>query len=413
MGSVYIIGTLDTKGPEIAYLRDRLQALDLETTVVDSGILGEPVGITPDISRSEAARYGGTTIAALRDAGSRGKAVHGMREALKKLILEHYNAGKLQAIVSMGGAEGAVMGAAAMMQLPVGVPKVLVSPIASGKHYFDPLVGTSDIMVVHSIVDILGLNPIARTVFDNVAAALKGLVEYGHPLEKPGSEDRYVAVTMLGNTTRAVMALKDRLAEHGYEAVIFHSNGVGGPAMEELAEAGQFVGVIDYTTNETFDPMTGGIHDGGPDRLKRVGLVGLPQVIVPGCIDFCVFHAGSIPEELRDRPVYDHNPEYTLVRATHDEMIALGHLFAERLNLAKGPVLIAVPTQGLSIPNLPGGPFWNPEADTAFLETLRREIREDIPICTYESHINDPEFGVQVADLFIEMMRKEKDHDRQ
>lgn len=406
--NVVIIGTLDTKGPEIAYLRDRIQELGLQTTVIDSGILGEPLGIVPDISRAEAASYGGTTIEALRNAGSRGKAVHGMREALVVLTLELYKTGKLQAITSMGGAEGAVMGAAAMMQLPVGVPKVLVSPIASGKHYFDPLVGTSDIMVVHSIVDILGLNPIARTIFDNVAAALKGLVEHGHELQKPSPTDRYVAVTMLGNTTRAVMALKDRLAEAGYEAVIFHSNGVGGPAMEELAEAGQFVGVIDFTTNETYDPMTGGIHDGGPERLKRVGLLGLPQVVVPGCIDFSVFHAGSIPDELLGRPVYDHNPEYTLVRASHEEMRALGHIFAERLNLARGPIELAVPTQGLSIPNVPDGPFWNPEADAAFLAVLRAEIREDIPVITYGRHVNDPLFGQEVADQFIKLMNKEK-----
>jgi len=312
----------------------------------------------------------------------------------------------LDAITSMGGAEGAVMGAAAMMGLPVGVPKVLVSPIASGLHYFDPLVGTSDIMVVHSIVDILGLNPIATTIFDNVAAALKGLAEHGHELTAPNPDDKFVAVTMLGNTTKSVMALKDRLAEDGYEAVIFHSNGVGGPAMEELAEAGQFVGVIDFTTNETYDPMTGGIHNGGPDRLKRVGLTGIPQVIVPGCIDFSVFHAGHIPPELQGRPVYDHNPEYTLVRATHEEMIALGHLFAERLNPAKGSVIIAVPTQGLSIPNVPEGPFWDPAADAAFLETLRSEIRDDFPVYTYERHVNDPEFGVEVAELFIKMMSK-------
>jgi uncharacterized protein (UPF0261 family) len=217
-----------------------------------------------------------------------------------------------------------------------------------------------------------------------------------------------VAVTMLGNTTRAVMALKERLAEKGYEAVIFHSNGVGGPAMEELAEAGQFVGVIDFTTNETYDPMTGGIHDGGPERLKRVGLLGLPQVIVPGCIDFSVFHAGSIPDELQGRPVYDHNPEYTLVRASHAEMIALGHLFAERLNLTQGPMVIAVPTQGLSIPNVPDGPFWDQAADAAFLATLQAEIRDGIAIKTFARHVNDPQFGQEVADLFINLMDKER-----
>lgn len=408
--TVHIIGTLDTKGAEIAYLRDRLEALGVPTTVVDSGILGEPVGISlrpgRDIGRTEAATYGGFTIEQLRTAGSRGKAVAGMREALKALVRRRYAEGLVAGVVSMGGAEGAVMGAATMMQLPLGVPKVLVSPIASGKHYFDPLVGTSDIMVVHSVVDILGLNPIATTVFDNVAAALKGLVEYGHVLPPPKPGDRYVAVTMLGNTTKAVMALKERLAQVGYEAVIFHSNGVGGPAMEELAEAGYFVGVIDYTTNEIYDPMTGGIHDGGPDRLKRVGLAGLPQVVVPGCIDFCVFHAGTIPPALQGRPVYDHNPEYTLVRASKDEMIALGHIFAERLNLARGPVLIAVPTQGLSIPNHPGGVFWDPEADAAFLEVVRREIRPDIPVLTFDRHVNDPAFGVEVAELFIGLMAR-------
>lgn len=406
--TVHIIGTLDTKGAEIGYLRDRLEALGVPTTIVDSGILGEPLGIDlrpdRDISRAEAATYGGFSIDQLRNAGSRGKAVAGMREALKTLVRQRYAEGKVAGVVSMGGAEGAVMGAATMMQLPLGVPKVLVSPIASGKHYFDPMVGTSDIMVVHSVVDILGLNPIATTIFDNVAAAVKGMVDHGHVLPPPDSAGRYVAVTMLGNTTKAVMALKDRLAQAGYEAVIFHSNGVGGPAMEELAEAGQFLGVIDFTTNEIFDPMTGGIHDGGPDRLKRVGLAGLPQVVAPGCIDFCVFHAGAIPPALHGRPVYDHNPEYTLVRATHAEMIELGHIFAERLNLARGPVIIAVPTQGLSIPNHPGGVFWNPEADAAFLAAVRADIRPDIPILTFERHVNDPVFGVEVAEVFIAMM---------
>jgi uncharacterized protein (UPF0261 family) len=294
------------------------------------------------------------------------------------------------------------------MVLPVGVPKVLISPIASGYHFFGPLVGTRDMMVVHSVVDILGLNPIACTIFDNVAAAIMGILEHGHGLSKPGPEDRYVAVTMLGNTTKAVMALKEQLAEHGYEAVIFHSNGVGGPAMEELAAASQFVGAIDFTTNEVNDPLVGGIHDGGPNRLKQVGLLGLPQVVVPGCIDFSVFNAGTVPRALEGRPVYDHNPEFTLVRTSHDEMIQLGHIFAERLNLAKGPVMVAVPTLGFSIPNVPEGPFWNPEADKAFFETLERELRSDIPILTFERHVNDPTFGREIATLFIKLIEKEQ-----
>jgi uncharacterized protein (UPF0261 family) len=402
--SVIIIGTLDTKGPEIKYLRDRLQDLGLGTIVVDSGILGEPLDIIPDIDHAQAATYGGTTIAALRNAGSRGRAVHGMREALKKMTLDLYQKGELEAIVSMGGAEGAVMGAAAMMVLPLGVPKVLVSPIASGYHFFEPLVGTADMMVVHSVVDILGLNPIACTIFDNVAAALKGMVEHGHTLPAPEAGAKYVAMTMLGNTTTAVMAAKELLAGAGYEAVIFHSNGVGGPAMEELAEADQFVGVIDFTTNEIYDPLVGGIHDGGPQRLKRIGQLGIPQVAVPGCIDFSVWNAGTVPAFLAERPVYDHNPEYTLVRASHEEMIQLGHIFAERLNMATAPVEIVVPTEGFSIPNVPDGPFWDPEADAAFLAALKADIRQDIPVNTIARHVNDPEFGRDVARAFINLM---------
>ena len=402
--TVVVIGTLDTKGPEIRFLRDRLRELSLNTIVVDSGILGEPLGIEPDIDHAEAAVYGDTTIEALQNAGSRGRAVAGMREALKALTLKLYSDGRLDGVISMGGAEGAVMGAAAMMQLPLGVPKILVSPIASGYHFFEPLVGTSDMMVVHSVVDILGLNPIACTIFDNVAAAMRGLLEHGHKLTDPEPDDRFVAMTMLGNTTKAVMAAKDLLEEHNFEAVIFHSNGVGGPAMEKLAEAGQFIGAIDFTTNEIYDPLVGGIHDGGPDRLKRIGLLGLPQVVVPGCIDFSVWNAGTIPVEFQDRPIYDHNPEYTLVRASHEEMIELGHIFGQRLNMATGPVVVAVPTAGLSIPNVPDGPFWNPEADDAFLSTIRNELRSEFPLLTYNQHVNDPEFGRKVADLFIDMM---------
>jgi uncharacterized protein (UPF0261 family) len=406
--NVVLIGTMDTKGVEFAYLRDRLQELGLDTTVVDIGILGAPLGIEPDIDHAEVARRGGTNLEALQDAGSRGRAVEGMREAVKLLVRSLFREGELDAIIGMGGAEGAVMGAAAMMQLPIGVPKVLLSPIASGKHYFEPLVGTSDIMVMHSVVDILGLNPIACTVFDNVAAAMKGLVEHGRRgLPEPEGDNKFVAVTMLGNTTRGVMALKERLAEHGYEAVIFHSNGVGGPAMEELAAAGQFMGVIDFTTNEVNDPLVGGIHDGGPDRLRRVGEAGLPQVVVPGCIDFSVFHVGSIPADLRGRQVYDHNPEYTLVRTSREEMLEIAKIFGERLGVARGPVVLAVPTRGLSIPNVPGGPFWDPDTDTAFLEALRAELPATIPVRTYELHVNEPEFGVNVADLFIQLIDQE------
>ena len=299
------------------------------------------------------------------------------------------------------------MTAAALMRLPIGAPKVVISPIASGRHEFGPLVGTRDMMVVHSVVDILGLNQIARQVFDNVAAAVAGMVEHSRAGVRPGdSAEHSVAVTMLGNTTRAVMALRDELSMEGFTTLVFHSNGVGGPAMEELAGEGHFRGVIDFMTNEVTDPLVGGIHDGGPDRLRVIGELGLPQVVVPGCIDFAVFEPSRIPEALAGRPSYDHNPEFRLIRTSPEDMLTIAGVFADRLNQARGPIRVAIPTQGLSIPNTPDGPFWDPDADAAFRDRLRTELREDIPVSTHEYHVNDPEFGRLVARLFLDLIQE-------
>jgi uncharacterized protein (UPF0261 family) len=297
-----------------------------------------------------------------------------------------------------------------MQALPVGVPKLLATPIASGKRFFGPLIGLRDVMVVHSIVDILGINPISRTIFDNMAAALTGMAEHGHVINLE-TQEKYVAITMLGNTTKAVMAAQERLAEEEIEAIIFHSNGVGGPAMEELAEQGLFIGVIDFTTDELADELVGGFHNGGPNRLRTVGRLGLPQVVVPGCIDFTVHGPPEeVPEKLRGRPMYTHNPIFTLVRTLKPEMEELGRRFAERLNQATGPLKIAYPTQGLSIPSYPpqgdepAGVFWDLEADRAFLSTLGAKLRPDIPVLEFEHHVNEPAFGTKVTELFLELL---------
>lgn len=403
MPKVVVVATLDTKGPEVAYLRDRLNSLGIETLVVDSGILGEPVGIVPDVTHDELARRGGITLAELQNSGTRGRAVDTMRDLVTDLVRERFAAGELSGGIAIGGV-GSVMGAAAIQELPVGVPKIVVAPTASGHHVFAPYVGRTDVMVVHSVVDILGLNPVLTTVLDNVAAAMKGMLDAGHALGAPESGKRYVASTMLGNTTKAVGAMKDALAEAGYETVVFHSNGVGGPAMEDLAKTGLFVGVIDYTTNEIYDPMVGGIHDGGPDRLAVAGRLGLPQVVLPGCNDFSVWAPTTIPAEMRNRPAYDHNPEYTLVRATHDEKRELGRVFAQRLNQATGPVYVIFPTQGLSIPATPDGAFWDPEGDAVYLASMREHLRADIPIETVDRHINDPELGRLAAQRWLELV---------
>jgi uncharacterized protein (UPF0261 family) len=406
---ILLIGTLDTKGPEIAYVRDRVRALGGETLVLDSGILGEPADIVPDISRSDVALAAGSTIDALRDAGTRGAAVEKMKEGVKRVTLDLFAQGKLQGVLCLGGAEGAVLGATAMRALPIGVPKILVTPLASGRRTFGTFMGTRDIFVLHSVIDIAGLNPISQTVFDNAAAAAVGMARAGYqPIEGPrDAGKKYVAVTMLGNTTRAVMRVKERIAAHGYESIIFHSNGVGGPAMEDLAEKGMFAAVIDYTTDELTDQLFGGFHQGGEKRLERVGTIGLPQIVVPGSIDFMVHGPrDQVPERFAGRPAYYHNPEFTLIRVLKDEMAQLGHLMARKLNGARGPIEVVVPTQGLSIPNVPGGVFWDPEADAAFRDALRADLRSDIPIIIVDDHVNSISFADRVADEFLKLMNQ-------
>jgi uncharacterized protein (UPF0261 family) len=406
--TIAVLATLDTKGPEAAYLRDRLRDRGLTAIVIDCGILEPPLDVVPDVSSDDVARHSGSSIAALRQSGTRGRAVAGMRTMLADYVEHLYAEGEIAGAIGIGGAEGAVMTASALMRLPIGAPKVVISPIASGRHEFGPLVGTRDMMVVHSVVDILGLNSISRAIFDNVTAAVAGMVEHGsRDSSGRNGADRTVAVTMLGNTTRAVMALRDELEKAGFTAMVFHSNGVGGPAMEELAAEGYFRGVIDFTTNEVTDPLVGGIHDGGPDRLRVVGALGLPQVVVPGCIDFAVFEPSQIPPSLADRPSYDHNPEFRLIRTSPQDMLTVADLFAERLSAAKGPVRLAIPTGGLSIPNVPGGPFWDPAADAGFRDRLREQLRQDIPISTFDHHVNDPEFGRLVARLFLDLIQED------
>ena len=402
--SVLIIATLDTKGPEAAYIRDGLNRLGIKTTVIDTGILGEPLDIIPDISHEELAKFGGITLHELQNSGTRGRAVEQMRRFVIDKVQDLYSKGEVLGAIGIGGAEGSVMSAGALMTLPIGVPKLVLSPIASGRHEFGPLVGTSDMLVMHTVIDILGLNNISKTVFDNAVAAMAGLIQYGHSLARPPENSKYVAVTMLGNTTTAVMALQNELAKHGFEVITFHANGVGGSAMEELAEAGQFVGVIDFTPSEVVGAIVGGIHNAGPRRMKRVGALGIPQIVVTACVDFSVHHTTSIPPEFANRPIYDHNPEFALLRVSKAEIIEIAKYLAECANLATGPIEIAIPTQGFSIPNVPGGVFWDREADTAFEEALISRTKPGVRIEKFAMHANAPEFGVAVAQRFLSLI---------
>jgi uncharacterized protein (UPF0261 family) len=403
MSTVALIGTLDTKADEVAYTRARLGELGVDAIVIDSGILGEPQA-PADIAREQVAAAAGRDLEEIRAAGSRGAAVALMRDGVREVVVRLYAERHISGALSLGGAEGALLSAPAMQALPLGVPKLIVSPCASGRRHFGDLVGESDVCVMHSVVDILGLNAIARSVFDNAAAAMAGMVrDAGTPVGALG--ERCVGITMLGQTTPAVMRVRERLARAGYEPVIFHANGVGGPAMEALCEAGALAGVIDYTLSELANTLLDGIHATGPDRLRVAGRCGLPQVVVPGCVDF--FNQGprdTVPARFAGRKRYFHNPVATLVRLERDEERVLGELVAERLNEATGPVRVVAPLRGFSLADAEGGALWDPEADQAFLAALEARLRPDIAYEAVDAHVDDPEFADLVADRYLALV---------
>ena len=406
--AVLLIGTLDTKGVEIAFVRDLLRdEHDVPVLVLDSGILGEPLGIVPEIGHEAvaAASGEGETLEAIRHAGTRGAAVTRMRRGVARLARELYDAGRIGGVLCLGGAEGSVLGAAAMQALPLGVPKLMVSPLASGRRPFGPLVGTRDVMVLHSVIDILGLNPISRAVFRNAAAAMAGMMRAGAAPQTAGA-DRFVAVTMLGNTTTAVMALKEDLEAAGFGAVIFHANGVGGPAMEEQIAAGMFVGVIDYTPQELSDNVVGGYHAAGPGRMDAAGAAGLPLVVVAANLDFSVHGPRhSVPAHLAERASYHHNPEFTLLRLNGDEMEAVGRTLAAKLNAARGAACLIVPHGGLSIANVYGGELYDPAADARLFAALDADLSPRVRRVDIPDHANSPAAGHVAATEFFKLAK--------
>lgn len=404
--AVAIIATCDTKGAEAQYLRERIEQRDLGTVVIDTGVLGKAETVIPDVTRDEVAQAGGHTIAELIATGTRGIAVEGMRQGIGKIIGKLYREGRIHGALSIGGAEGSVLAAEAMAALPIGIPKLIVSPIASGNRKFGTLIGSKDTMVMHSVIDILGINIISRKVFDNAAAAIAGMVQASEEVAWPPG--KRVAISMLGTTTKPIMnIIQPKLEAQGYEVVIFHANGVGGPAMDELLAQGVFQGVIDYTTNELAGGLYGGFHQCGTERMDAAIAAGIPQVIVPGGIDFIVSGPlNSVPAEFKERQFYKHNPEFTLVRVIKEEMAELGRVFAAKLNKATAPTIFAYPLRGISTPNNVNGTLWNPEADAAFLSQFKAHLTADVKVVEIDAHINDDVFANAVFELFAEVSGK-------
>ncbi len=403
--TVAIVGALDTKGTEFAFLKAEIEKRGCRTLVINVGVLGPPPFI-PDVSAEQVAEAGGAQLAELAARRDRGAALDVMNRGIAQVTRRLYDQGRFDGIISMGGGGGTALGTTAMRALPVGVPKVMVSTIASGDTA--PYVGTTDIIMVPSIVDVAGLNRISRTIFRNAAGAICGMVAGDRDEERGGRP--LIAASMFGNTTRAVDHARQILEANGYEVLVFHATGTGGKTMEMLVENGYFAGVLDITTTEWADEICGGVLSAGPTRLAAAAAAGIPQVVTPACIDMCNFWAPeTVPARYAERKFYHWSPNVTLMRTTPEENARLGEIFAEKLNAARGPVAVYVPLRGFSEVDAPGQPFWWPEADRAFLAALEGRIRPDIPVCTMEHNVNDPEFSAKLAETLLDMLRLTKE----
>lgn len=399
---IAIIGTLDTKGYEVAYLRDLIQSRGCPTWVIDPGVLGEPA-IEADFPRQQVARAGGAELADLIAAGDKGRAIQTMIDGTRAIVVDLYAAGKLGGVLAVGGGQGTAIGTAAMQALPIGVPKVMVSTIASGRNLFEPYVGTSDVTLMHSVADILGLNTITRRIFANAAAAVAAMAEASEAVEESGRT--VLGATMLGLTTPCVLHAKKRLEEWGYELVAFHPNGTGGRSMERLIDDSVIQGVLDLSTQELTGYVCHGLFDAGPDRLTAAGRQGIPQVVAPGGTDYIVLGPlSSLTEEQRCRPLIIHNPNITLVRTAKEEMAQVGHLMACRLNEARGPVAVLIPLRGFSYSDRPGHAFYDPKADAALIEALEAHLDPKIELVKIDAHINDEAFADAAASKMHELM---------
>lgn len=403
---IALIATLDTKAAEIDYVRSVLARYGADAIIIDSGVLGTP-GIAADVPREEVARWAGHSLKEVQDSGSRGSAIAMMQNGLRQGVRALFDAGRFDGILCLGGAEGALLGAAAMHALPLGVPKVIVSPSASGRREFGPFMGSSDVLVMHSVIDILGLNSVARTVFENAAAAVYGMCALAG--RKAESDRPCVGMTMLGQTTPGAMVVASDLEAAGYEPIIFHANGVGGPAMDQMARDGLLAGVIDFTLSEVVNSLFDGLHATSEDRMRAAVQAGLPLVVVPGAGDF--FNQGpmeSVPSRYRDRQLYHHNPVATLVRVREDEMRDFAREVAKRINSATAPTEVIIPRGGLSLIGVPGGPIADEAADKAFGDELKTRLDPKITLTTADMPINDQLFGHLVARRFLDLTASAK-----
>ncbi len=402
--TVVLIGTLDTKGAEYQYLKQRLQLAGVRVLLVDVGTL-EPPLTQPDISRQEVAGAIGVDVGALASARDRGAAVTAMAGAAAAVVRRLHQEGRCDGVLAAGGSGNTAIATRAMRALPVGVPKLMVSTMAAGdtRDY----VGASDLTLMASVTDVAGLNTISARILANAAAAMAGMVNA--PAVELAEPRPLIGATMFGVTTPCVTAAREELERRGYEVLTFHATGTGGRAMESLVESGFLKGVLDITTTELADELVGGVLSAGPERLEMAGRLGLPQVVSLGALDMVNFGARpTVPAQFVTRNLYIHNPSVTLMRTTPEESAELGRQIAHKLSAARGPVALFVPLHGVSAISGEGGPFYDREADQALFGALRSNLAGNVEVHELDAHINDPEFAVAMAAKLDDYLREQR-----
>jgi uncharacterized protein (UPF0261 family) len=395
-GSVYAVATMDTKGEEIAFVRDCLRAAGADAITVDVGTQSLPT-VKPDITR--AAVVGQSDFVC--EHTDRGQAVSAMATALTSYLLKEHQAGRVAGVIGIGGSGGTSLITTAMRALPVGLPKLMVSTVASGNTA--PYVDCSDIVMMYSVVDVAGLNAVSRVVLANAAHAMAGMVQ--HEVSMPQTRPA-IGMTMFGVTTPCVNAVRESLDERGFDCLVFHATGTGGRAMEKLVESGLIQGVLDITTTEVADEIVGGVFPAGPDRFDKIIEREVPFVMSLGALDMVNFGAmETVEKRFADRRLHVHNAQVTLMRTTPDENRKIARWIARKLNRATSRVTVLIPERGVSAIDAPGQPFHDPAADAALFDELEVCVHQDElrRIIRLPYHINDKPFAEHLVDEFLNL----------
>jgi len=403
MATIAVLGTMDTKGEEHAFVAEQIRQRGHKVLVIDAGTLEEPK-LKPDITRTEVAAAAGIDLASVIARRDRGEAVDGMSRGAPAMLTKLLQEKRIDGVISLGGGGGTAIGTAAMRALPIGFPKVMVTTLASGNT--SQYVGVKDVVLFPSIVDVAGLNRISRQILTRAAGAICGMVE----VKPPAGEDKPVIVaSQFGNTTDCVNHARRILEKNGYEVLVFHATGIGGRTMESLIESGMVAGVLDITTTEWADELVGGVLSAGPTRLEAAAKHGVPAIVTPGCLDMVNFHGpGTVPEKFKGRTFYQHNPQVTLMRTTPEECAQLGKIIAEKVNTSKGPVTVLLPRKAISVISAPGQKFHDPAADKALFDGIKSNLRKNIEVIEMDCAINDAAFAEACANALLKNIGKRK-----